>query len=316
MNSRVTLGLAALLMLGAIVVGYWGLVLSRQPAPVAEAPAAPAAPAASVEKTVAAAEDQTRQPVVVLLHDVPPFTPLTAADLAIEKLRSAPAGSLGTLEQAVGRMPWRHLSAGTWLNEDSFTAGGTLARMIRRDERALAVAVDEVIGAAGQLIPGDYVDVLLYLRQDASNPQQSAQTVVPALRVLGVGEQYGLTNDGQPASPTLGADEKLKQDQRRIAARTVVLAVPEPLLSRLMLATQVGTLRLAVRSSEEQRLAKYWAGEHEAPQHLDAADSQLFQFTQLALGSAPKPPAAERSTGSPRAAVEIIRGNQITQQTP
>ncbi|WP_085707471.1 Flp pilus assembly protein CpaB [Pseudomonas sp. B35(2017)] len=316
MNSRVTLGLAALLMLGAIVVGYWGLVLSRQPAPVAEAPAAPAAPAASVEKTVAAAEDQTRQPVVVLLHDVPPFTPLTAADLAIEKLRSAPAGSLGTLEQAVGRMPWRHLSAGTWLNEDSFTAGGTLARMIRRDERALAVAVDEVIGAAGQLIPGDYVDVLLYLRQDASNPQQSAQTVVPALRVLGVGEQYGLTNDGQPASPTLGADEKLKQDQRRIAARTVVLAVPEPLLSRLMLATQVGTLRLAVRSSEEQRLAKYWAGEHEAPQRLDAADSQLFQFTQLALGSAPKPPAAERSAGSPRAAVEIIRGNQITQQTP
>ncbi|MFJ4194510.1 Flp pilus assembly protein CpaB [Pseudomonas sp. NPDC089534] len=316
MNSRVTLGLAALLMLGAIVVGYWGLVLSRQPAPVAEAPAAPAAPAATVEKTVAAAEDQTRQPVVVLLHDVPPFTPLTAADLAIEKLRSAPAGSLGTLEQAVGRMPWRHLGAGTWLNEDSFTAGGTLARMIRRDERALAVAVDEVIGAAGQLIPGDYVDVLLYLRQDASNPQQSAQTVVPALRVLGVGEQYGLTNDGQPASPALGADEKLKQDQRRIAARTVVLAVPEPLLSRLMLATQVGTLRLAVRSSEEQRLARYWAGEHEAPKHLDAADSQLFQFTQLALGSAPKPPAAERSAGSPRTAVEIIRGNQITQQTP
>lgn len=310
MNSRVTMGLAAVLLLGAIFVGYWGLVLSRQPAPVAEAPAAPV----TVEQTVAIAEDQTRQPVVVLVRDVPPFTPLTAADVAVEKLRSAPAGSLSSVDQAVGRTPWRHLSAGTWLNDESFQAGGSLARMIHSDERALTVAVDEVIGAAGQLLPGDYVDVLLFLRQDASNLQQSAQIVVPAMRVLGVGDQYGLTNDGQPASPTLSADDKLKQDQRRIAARTVVLAVPEQLLSRMMLATQVGTLRLAVRSSEEQRLAKYWAGESQSPAHLDNANSQLFQFTQLALGAAPKVPGG--GGGAARPAVEIIRGNQITQQTP
>ncbi|CAI8883911.1 Flp pilus assembly protein CpaB [Pseudomonas fluorescens] len=311
MNSRVTMGLAAVLLLGAIVVGYWGLMLSRQPAPVAQVPAAPAV---AMEKTLAAAEDQTRQPVVVLLHDVPPFTPLTAADVAVEKLRSAPAGSLSSVEQAVGRTPWRHLSAGTWLNDESFQAGGSLARMIHSDERALTVAVDEVIGAAGQLIPGDYVDVLLYLRQDASNLQQSAQIVVPAMRVLGVGEQYGLTNDGQPATPALSADEKLKQDQRRIAARTVVLAVPEQLLSRMMLATQVGTLRLAVRSSEEQRLAKYWAGETQSPAHVDNANSQLFQFTQLALGAAPKAPAAGGHGGA--RPMEVIRGNQLSQQAP
>ncbi|WP_333989473.1 Flp pilus assembly protein CpaB [Pseudomonas sp. S3(2024)] len=311
MNSRVTMGFAAVLLLGAIVVGYWGLMLSRQPAPVAQVPAAPAV---AMEKTLAAAEDQTRQPVVVLLHDVPPFTPLTAADVAVEKLRSAPAGSLSSVEQAVGRTPWRHLSAGTWLNDESFQAGGSLARMIHSDERALTVAVDEVIGAAGQLIPGDYVDVLLYLRQDASNLQQSAQIVVPAMRVLGVGEQYGLTNDGQPATPALSADEKLKQDQRRIAARTVVLAVPEQLLSRMMLATQVGTLRLAVRSSEEQRLAKYWAGETQSPAHVDNANSQLFQFTQLALGAAPKAPAAGGHGGA--RPMEVIRGNQLSQQAP
>jgi pilus assembly protein CpaB len=310
MNSRVTIGLAAVLLLGAIFVGYWGLVLSRQPAPVAQAPAAPII---TVEKTIATAEDQTRQPVVVLTHDVPPFTPLTAADVVVEKLRSAPAGSLSSVEQAIGRTPWRRLNAGTWLNDQSFEAGGSLARMIHSDERALTVAVDEVIGAAGQLIPGDYVDVLLYLRQDASNLQQSAQIVVPAMRVLGVGDQYGLTNDGQPATPALSGDDKIKQDQRRIAARTVVLAVPEQLLSRMMLATQVGTLRLAVRSSEEQRLAKYWAGESQSSTHLSNANSELFQFTQLALGSVPKTPSAG---GSVKRAMEVIRGNQISQQTP
>lgn len=313
MNSRVTMALAAILLLGAIVVGYWGLVLSRQPAPVAEAPIAPAV---SVEKTVAIAEDQTRQPVVVLLHDVPPFTALTAADVTVEKLRSAPAGSLSTVDQAIGRTPWRALSAGTWLSDESFSVGGTLARMIRSDERALTVAVDEVIGAAGQLLPGDYVDVLLYLRQDASNLQQSAQIVLPAMRVLGVGEQYGLTNDGQPATPTLNAEDRLKQDQRRLAARTVVLAVPEQLLSRLMLATQAGTLRLAVRSSEEQRLARYWAGEAQSPAHLDNANSQLFQFSQLALGSGAKTPSGGGSGATTRAPVEIIRGNQLNQQNP
>ncbi|PYY85747.1 Flp pilus assembly protein CpaB [Pseudomonas sp. TKO26] len=312
MNSRVTMGLAGLLLLGAVFFGYWGLVLSRQPAP-APAPA-PAAPS-MVEKTTTSAEDQTRQPVVVVVRDVPPFVPLTAADLALEKLRTAPAGSLSAIDQAVGRTPWRQLSAGTWLNAQSFDSGGALARMIRRDERALAVAVDEVIGAAGQLSPGDYVDVLLFLRQDTTNLQQSAQIAVPAMRVLAVGEQLGLTNDGQPATPALNNEEKLKQDQRRIAARTVVLAVPEQLLSRLMLATQVGVLRLAVRSSEEQRLAQYWAGDQSAVSHLNAANSNLFQFTQLALGNAPRSQVAQQN-GAPRSAVEVIRGNQITQQTP
>lgn len=311
MSSRVTMGLAGLLLVGAVFFGYWGLVLSRQPAPT---PAPQPTPPSVIEQTTASAEDQTRQPVVVLVRDVPPFVPLSATDLALEKLRTAPAGSLTAISQAVGRTPWRQLNAGTWLNEQSFDSGGALARMIHGDERAMAVAVDEVIGAAGQLSPGDYVDVLLFLRQDTSNPQQSAQIAVPAMRVLAVGEQLGLTNDGQPASPALSSDEKLKQDQRRMAARTVVLAVPEALLSRLMLATQVGVLRLAVRSSEEQRLAHYWAGTPDAGEHLDAANSNLFQFTQLALGSAPRSPVAHG--GAPRSAVEVIRGNQVTQQTP
>lgn len=309
MNSRVTMGLAGLLLVAAIIVGYWGLLLSRQP--VATAPVTVA-----VEKTVASAEDQTRQAVVVLVHDVLPFTPLTAADLTLERLRSAPVGSLSSLDQAVGRTPWRRLSAGTWLSNESFEAGGALARMIHSDERALAVAVDEVIGAAGQLIPGDYVDVLLFLRQDAINTQQSAQIVIPAMRVLGVGEQFGLTNDGKPASPAASADEKLKQDQRRIAARSVVLAVPEQLLSRMMLATQVGTLRLAVRSSEEQLLAKYWAGENDSSTRLSSANSQLFQFNQLAQGIAPKTIVHARPVEVSRRAIEVIRGNQVTQQTP
>lgn len=227
MNSRISMVLAGLLLIGALIAGYWGLVLSRAPEPVA----APVAPVVSVDNTVAAVEDQTRQPVVVLVHEVSAFTPLTAADLAIEKLRTVPAGSLSQLDQAIGRIPLRTLGAGTWLTEESFSSGGPLARMIRPNERALAVAVDEVSGAGGQLTPGDYVDVLLFLRQDASNAEQSAQVVLPAMRLLSVGDQLGLANDGTPAvPPPATVEERAQAAQRRAAARTVVLAVPEPLL--------------------------------------------------------------------------------------
>ncbi|MFC6336804.1 Flp pilus assembly protein CpaB [Pseudomonas sp. CCM 7891] len=310
MNSRFSMILAGLLLVGALFAGYWGLVLSRTPAPAA----VPSTPTATVEKTIDAVEDQTRQSVVVLAHDVPPFVALTDADLTLERLRTAPAGSLTRIDQAVGRTPLRALGAGTWLTEETFSPGGPLARMIRADERALAVSVDEVIGAGGQLSPGDYVDVLLALRQEPGNTEQSAQIVIPALRLLSVGDQLGLANDGKPASPPpVTPEEKAQQAQRRAAARTVVLAVPEQLLSRLMLAAQAGTLRLAVRSADEQLLSHYWAGKSDSPSKLQSTNRDLYQFTQLALVG----PSKKRGQGSPRrAGVEVIRGSQVTQQTP
>ena len=314
MNSRISMVLAGLLLIGALIAGYWGLVLSRAPEPVA----APAAPVVSVDNTVAAVEDQTRQPVVVLAHDVPAFVPLTDADLILEKLRTAPAGSLTQLDQAIGRIPLRTLGAGTWLTEESFSSGGPLARMIRPNERALAVAVGEVSGAGGQLTPGDYVDVLLFLRQDVGNVEQSAQIVLPAMRLLSVGDQLGLANDGKPAvPPPVTPEERAQAAQRRYGARTVVLAVPEPLLSRLMLAAQAGVLRLAVRSADEQLLSRYWAGESDASERLESANRNLYQFTQLALTGPPKR-VVQASTAGPgvRRGIEVIRGAQAAPQTP
>ncbi|PQZ92420.1 MULTISPECIES: Flp pilus assembly protein CpaB [Pseudomonas] len=310
MNSRISMVLAGVLLIGALFAGYWGLVLSRPPEPVA-------VPVVSVENTVAALEDQARQPVVVLVRDAPAFVPLTAADLAVERLKTAPAGSLTDVDQAIGRMPQRTLGAGSWLTEESFNAGGPLARMIRPDERALAVAVDEVSGAGGQLSPGDYVDVLLFLRLEAGNTEQSAQVVLPAMRLLSVGDQLGLANDGKPAvPPPVTLEERTQAAQRKAAARTVVLAVPEPLLSRLMLAAQAGVLRLAVRSADEQLLSRYWAGENDAAQTLENANRDLYQFTQLALNGPPKRMVQAGGEPAVRRGIEVIRGAQSSQQTP
>jgi pilus assembly protein CpaB len=314
MSSRVTMGLAVLFLLGALFAGYWGLVLSRQPAPAPAVPVAhedapPAAPVA-VEKPV---EDASRQPVLVLARDIPAYEPIKAEDLIVERLKVAPPGSFTQPEDAVGRMAWRPLAAGTWLTESSFEAGGILARMIRPGERALALSVDEIIGAGGQLSPGDYVDVLLYLPADPTSPDRSAQTVVPALRVLSVGALLGPVNQGQD-DQGISRDDRAQQQKLKANARSVVVAVPEPLLSRLMLASQAGPLRLAVRSAEERNLQRYWAGENDIATQLDTANRNLVHFNQLSMGAARVQPVGSGAPRGPRP-IEVIRGNQAAETT-
>ena len=96
---------------------------------------------------------------------------------------------------------------------------------------------------------------------------------------------------------------------------TAPLAVPEPLLSRLMLAAQAGTLRLAVRSAEEQLLSRYWAGENDAPEKLESANRDLYQFTQLALTGPPKRIAPAGGGPAVPRGIEVIRGAQSAPQT-
>jgi pilus assembly protein CpaB len=101
-----------------------------------------------------------------------------------------------------------------------------------------------------------------------------------------------------------------------MAARSVVLAVPETLLSRLMLASGAGVLRLAVRSADEQQLTKYWAGENDAARRLDKPRRELLQFSQLSLTAPPGPMAVAGQPAARKPAVEVIRGAENAQPTP
>lgn len=317
MNSRMTLVLAGVLLAGAVVTGYWGLSLSREPV-MESAPSstiAPMSPAGQVGTQLQAqVDEQQRTNVVVLAREVPPLVPITRDDLAVERLRLAPPGSFSNPDDLVGRSVWRQTPAGTVLNQAAFDMGGPLAKMIRAQERAIAVAVDEVIGGGGHLSPGDYVDVLLYLRQDERNNDQTAQVLIPALRLLSVGDALGVTNQGDAAQSPLGADD----NRRRRPPTTAVLAVPEQLLTRFMLATQVGSLRLAVRSADEQLLAGYYAGD-ELDADIAEAQRQLFQFEKLAQRSAePRPqPQLQSGVTSPSVpSIQVYRGNDATRQIP
>ncbi len=82
-----------------------------------------------------------------------------------------------------------------------------------------------------------------------------------------------------------------------------------------MLAAQAGTLRLAVRSADEQRLARYWNEPGAQPQ-VEAANRELYRFSQLS--QSPVANAASLATSKPTPAMHIIRGAQAddTNKTP
>jgi len=312
MNSQAMMGVAIVLLAGAGAVGYWGLTLSREAAPAATVSALDDArheePAVAAERPTTEVAD-LRAEVVVLARDIPAFSTLTEADLAVERLRIAPPGSYSDIAALIGRKVWRDLPAGTLLSDGSFSEGGPLARMIRPGERAVAVKVDEVVSAGGHVRPGDYVDVLLYLKGSGDARQPSAQVAVPAIRVLSVGRELGLDLFGQPAAGALDTDEQ--QHSRSQTARSVVLAVPEALVTRFTLAAQAGALRLVVRSAQEQRLASFYAGEDGV---VEEVNRQLFLFENFLSGSG----SGSRSV-SPRqkpGGITVYRGSTMSRETP
>ncbi|WP_297189358.1 Flp pilus assembly protein CpaB [uncultured Porticoccus sp.] len=315
MNSKVMLGVAVLLLGAAGVTAYWGVLISEGQENVAriEAPVAQESIAIDEAPLKQAVQEVSRPGVnvIVLAQSVSKDRLITADDLAVEIMRIAPPGSYSELDPLIGKRLFRDLPAGTVLNEDSFSIGGPLARMIRDSERALAIQADEVITSGGHLSPGDYVDVLLFLKEGDRNADRTMQVVVPALRVLSVGDRLGLTVSGEPVFPAI-EEEQQSVNRRSAAARTVVLAVPQVLLTRFALAAQVGSLRLAVRSADEPHLTDFYADR--SVDIAEPVNQQLYQFEKFVLGQA-KRPQAGLIPGRPKG-VEVFKGSVVSRVIP
>ena len=330
MSSRLTMIFAVVLFFGAIAAGYWGLVISKsadervveleQKASKAESDLLTgiAKNEALNELLSSKAEEVQRVPVVVLVRDVKAMSKIQAEDLAEEMLRVAPPGSFSNAQALEGSVVWRDLPAGSVLNQASFAVGGPLGRMIRPDERALAINIDEVTSAGGHLQPGDYVDALLFLRDDNLNSDRTAQVVIPALRVLSVGNTLGASTLGEPLTLPEAEDEsnKSSRTKRVDIPRTVVLAIPESLLTRFMLATQAGVLRLAVRSVDEKILAAYQSGEAPSAK-VEELKRQLFQFEKIAIKQAGRAqPGLAASPSRQATGIPVYSGRSLSRQNP
>lgn len=111
--------------------------------------------------------------------------------------------------------------------------GGALAALVAQNMRAVSVRVNDVIGVAGFLLPGDHVDVLAS-RPTGSNREMVTGTVLEWVKVLAV-DQTASTEKDAP-----------------VIVRAVTLEVTPDQAEMLVDATNEGTVQLALRNPLDQ----------------------------------------------------------------
>ncbi len=104
----------------------------------------------------------------------------------------------------------------------------TLSAIISEEMRAMTIRVNDVIGVAGFVVPGDRVDVLLTREEGEEN--QITDILLQNVKVLGVDQ---LANDGQ---------------EKPVVVQAVTLEVSPEQSQKLTLAAEVGSLTLALRN--------------------------------------------------------------------
>ncbi|MBA4719499.1 Flp pilus assembly protein CpaB [Alloalcanivorax xenomutans] len=231
MGTRVLYALPALLLAAlALILALVGL--SREPAP------APPGASPSQHAEEARSKSASMHRYWALAQAVPAGEPLTENTLVEVSSASPLPGGLGADQKLVGKSLKRDVRAGEILTQRHFDdSGRPLPDVVPEGFRALAISVDNVVGAGGLLQPGDRVDVLSAFKRGGDKKGPAALVIQEGLEVLAV---HGELADGPPQK---------EEDRRRNANNTVVLAVPEEKVTGLLLASTESTLRLAVVGS-------------------------------------------------------------------
>ncbi len=132
-----------------------------------------------------------------------------------------PDGFFETIEQVVGQVSTTKIARGEILVAERFrvhSAGSTLAALVDENMRAVTVRVDDVVGVAGFLLPGNTVDVLASRKV----PQKRAitETILRNIKVLAV-DQTASTDGNEPVIVRAVTLEMLpSQAETLVRART------------------------------------------------------------------------------------------------
>ena len=142
-----------------------------------------------------------------------------------------PRGSFATIEEVVNRVTVQPIVAGEILMRERFSEyenGSTLAALVSEKMRAVTVRVDDVIGVAGFLLPGNRVDVLAARLEQGR--RATAETILRDVKVLAV-DQTAATEKNEP-----------------VIVRAVTLEVNPNQAETLIRAKEEGSIQLTLRN--------------------------------------------------------------------
>jgi pilus assembly protein CpaB len=151
-----------------------------------------------------------------------------------------PDAAVADLAAAVGKVATIDIERGELLLASRLAehgGGSTLAALVNESMRAITVRVDDVVGVAGFLLPGNYVDVLAS-RLDRSTRRATTETILRNLKVLAV-DQTASTDKNEP-----------------VIVRAVTLEVTPGQSEALVKAKEEGTIQLTLRNPNEVQVAE------------------------------------------------------------
>jgi pilus assembly protein CpaB len=185
--------------------------------------------------TTVVAPSARKAMVVLATRDLPVGHPVTAEDVRTVEWPAelVPDGYQTQTADVVGR----GLITAVRTNEPLLASklaergsGGGLPIMIPEGMRAMSIAVDQVVGVAGFVIPQTRVDVLLTI-QPPGQSETVTQIILQNLTILTAGQVVQRNDAGDP-----------------ITVNVVTLMVTPAQAERLSLATSQGRIQLALRN--------------------------------------------------------------------
>jgi pilus assembly protein CpaB len=246
--NNLTKIVATLLVAAALGLGFVAWWLGSRPPPVVHA--------SSVAKAAIAKQYE----VVVAARMLESGKAIASDDIRLVSLPINPAGAYSQTSSVVGKAPLIDIGTGTPITESGLASG--LAVKLAEGERAVAIPVDEIVGAGNRVQAGDYVDVFFTLKQGQDVDRTQARLLMSRLHVLSYGSAVIGSSAAGGSAGALPAQQSTMQSvqpappqqQGPQAARTAVLATPVAEVSRLLLATQNGKLTLALRNPTDETM--------------------------------------------------------------
>ncbi|MFI4867878.1 MAG: Flp pilus assembly protein CpaB [Steroidobacterales bacterium] len=151
-----------------------------------------------------------------------------------------PAGTFHDEKEIDGKVTSVNVPAGQLLMASMFSKEGenALAANVEKDKRAVTVRVDDVVGVAGFLLPGNRVDVVA-TRKDDHTGVVSSETILSNIKVLAV-DQTAATNSSEP-----------------VVVRAVTLEVSPEEAETLLKGKAAGSIQLALRNPLDDSDARH-----------------------------------------------------------
>lgn len=187
------------------------------------------------------APDVESGPVYVAAVDIPIGEALSAQSIRLEEwpLDRIPLGAVSKFEDIDGRRPKQPMYSGepilaAKLIDPNDPYGK--ARQIPRGYRVVSVKVQIDTAAAGLILPGDRVDVLVFLKKNSEIDGTRVKTILTDVTVFAVDNKIS---------------RETTEEGNTLNARTISLLVKPDQVERLTLAAELGRIRLSLRRSDE-----------------------------------------------------------------